>query len=119
VVIAKSTTLSPLIPLSEEIKKRCMSCRRCCILSEIRLIPEDIVRWKKEERLDILLSINSLLGESRQLIKKKNSDECIFLTEEGCKIHDTKPYICRKFPTSGKHAEAFDCKLIGLLDLKN
>ena len=91
----------------------CKDCRRCCIGTDIRLISEDIERWKKENRLDILLAINPLLGGSRQLIKKKDSDECIFLSDDGnCKIHDTKPYICMKFPVSKKQAELFECKLL-------
>ncbi len=102
-----------------EIVDLCKTCRRCCIGTEIRLIPEDIERWKKEERLDILLCINPLLGESRQIIKKDNNDECFFLTEEGkCKIQETKPYICKRFPQSKKQAMAFDCKLIDILNLK-
>ncbi len=97
----------------------CKSCRRCCIGTEIRLMPEDIERWKKEERLDILLNIDSLFGESRSLIKKDDSNECIFLSDDGsCKIHETKPYICQKFPVSLKQAEMFECKLVGVIDLK-
>ena len=100
-------------------KEICKSCRKCCIGTEIRLIPDDTERWKKEERLDILLCINPLLGESRQLIKKDKNNECIFLSEDGsCEIHDTKPYICRKFPVSRKQALLFECKLADILDLK-
>lgn len=81
-------------------------------------MPEDIDRWKKEERLDILMNIDSLFGESRRLIKKDN-DECIFLSSDGaCQIQETKPFICKKFPTSKMHAEAFKCKLVGLIQLK-
>jgi Fe-S-cluster containining protein len=102
-----------------DILSLCSSCRRCCIGTEIRLIPEDIERWKKENRLSILLAINPLLGESRQLVKKKNSDECVFLNGDGsCEIHDTKPYICRRFPTSRKQADLFECKLVDILNLK-
>ena len=102
-----------------DIKDICSSCRKCCIGTEIRLIPEDIERWKKENRLDILLNIDSLFGESRQLTQKDNNDECIFLKENGsCEIHDTNPYICKKFPVSLKQAKLFGCKLIGVIDLK-
>lgn len=97
----------------------CSSCAECCIGTDIRLTSEDIERWKKENRLDILLSIGSLMGESRQLIKKKNSNDCIFLQEDNsCKIHDTKPEICKRFPSSLAQAELFNCKLIGHIELK-
>jgi len=102
-----------------DIVKLCQTCRKCCIGTEIRLTPEDIERWKKEDRLDILLCINPLIGESRQLIKKENSNECFFLTRDGkCSIQETKPYICKKFPVSRKQAELFECKLIDVLHLK-
>jgi Fe-S-cluster containining protein len=97
----------------------CKSCKKCCIGTEIRLIPEDIERWKKEDRLDILLDIDSLFGESRQLIKKDKNNECIFLLEGGgCEIQSTKPYICRKFPVSRKQAMLFECRLVDTLNLK-
>ncbi len=96
----------------------CKSCRKCCTGSEIRLIDSDVERWKAEERLDILLSINPLIGGSRQLIKKKDSNDCIFLHEDGsCMIHETKPYICTRFPQTLKQAEVFECKLIGVIEL--
>lgn len=94
----------------------CSSCSKCCIGTDIRLLESDIDRWKEQSRLDILLSINPLLGESRQLIKKKNSDECVFLQDDkSCKIHETKPEICRRFPSSLKQAELFECKLTNLV----
>jgi Fe-S-cluster containining protein len=97
----------------------CKNCRICCIGTEIRIYPEDIERWKKEDRLDILLSIDSLFGESRGLMKKDNNDECFFLSKEGkCNIQETKPTVCRKFPVSKKQAELFKCKLINALNLK-
>ena len=93
----------------------CKSCRECCIGTEIRVNDEDMDRWKKESRLDILLSINPLFGGSRHLIRKKNTEECIFLSVDGaCKIQDSKPNICNKFPTNRKHAKEFKCKAIDL-----
>lgn len=97
----------------------CKSCRNCCTGTEIRLIDSDLERWKAEERLDILLSINPLIGGSRQLIKKKESNDCIFLHTDGsCNIHETKPFICRIFPQSKKQARVFECKLIDAIELK-
>ncbi|MFH2020070.1 MAG: YkgJ family cysteine cluster protein [archaeon] len=94
----------------------CNLCRRCCIGTEIRLIQADIDRWKQEERLDILLSINPLLGESRQLEHKESNEECIFLMDNGsCEIQETKPYICVKFPTSRVHGAVMDCKALDIL----
>ncbi|HIH41882.1 TPA: YkgJ family cysteine cluster protein [Candidatus Woesearchaeota archaeon] len=102
-----------------DILQICQSCRSCCVGTDIRLTDSDIERWKREERLDILLSINPLIGGSRQLIKKRHNDDCIFLADDGsCQIHETKPYICQRFPTSLKHAQVFKCKLIGKVPLK-
>ncbi len=112
----KTFLILPGFTVLMEILDICRPCRKCCIWSDIRLTSEDIERWKKEERLDILLAINPLIGESRQLIKKEHNNECIFLSEDGsCRIHETKPYICRRFPTSKKHALVFECKLADML----
>jgi Fe-S-cluster containining protein len=108
-----------MVILNKDMFSICKACRRCCIGTEIRLAPEDIERWKKESRLDILLDIDSLFGESRQLITKEKNNECIFLLDGGsCEIQDTKPYICKKFPVSRKQALLFDCKLADILNLK-
>ncbi|MBT3721551.1 YkgJ family cysteine cluster protein [archaeon] len=93
----------------------CKNCRKCCTGTSIKIYPEDITRWKDQDRLDILLSISSLLGESRQFIKKKENEECIFLKNGLCLIHDTKPKVCKEYPTNIKHGEKFDCEALHLL----
>jgi Fe-S-cluster containining protein len=86
---------------------------KCCIGTDIRLVDEDIARWERENRLDILLAINPHFGGSRQLIKKHDNDECIFLLKDGrCKINGTKPYICKIFPQSQKQADVFECSYL-------
>jgi Fe-S-cluster containining protein len=90
----------------------CSKCRRCCIGTEIRLADTDIPRWEKEGRLDILLAINPRMGGSRHLIRKPDSEECIFLKADGsCSIQSTKPKICIRFPETQVQADAMGCKL--------
>jgi Fe-S-cluster containining protein len=92
----------------------CWPCANCCKNVIVRVRDEDLGRWKKENRYDILLCLEEITAGAVFMIRKKNG-ECIFLTEKGCSIYDMRPKVCRLFPTSKKHAEEFNCKLKDIL----
>lgn len=96
----------------------CRPCANCCTNVIIRVKEEDILRWKKENRQDILLCLEEISPGAVFMIRKKNG-ECIFLTEKGCSIHSTRPKVCRDFPKNKAHAEKFSCKLKDALKLVN
>ena len=49
------------------------------------------------------------LEERRWLVLKKYPDEaCIFLEENGCRIHSVKPVQCQDFPRKWRTAASFD-----------
>ncbi len=84
-------------------------CRRCGICCELyggslKAYASDIARWKTEGRADIL----KRAGEGGELWidpKTGEKDEsCPFLVKSGqegliCSINDTKPHMCRAYPT--------------------
>ena len=93
-------------------ENQCGSCRKCCINTRIKICQEDIDRWKKEQRYDIILCLENYFGFGVFLIHKKNSEECIFLdNKKGCTIHSTRPILCRKFPLGQIHVKRFNCLL--------
>ncbi|MGV8162667.1 MAG: YkgJ family cysteine cluster protein [Candidatus Nanoarchaeia archaeon] len=90
----------------------CGNCFNCCKGVLVKVRDEDIERWNSEKRQDIIENIETWRIGSKFLKSKKDSNECIFLTPEGCSIHATRPMTCKRFPLSKEHAEEFNCKLI-------
>jgi len=94
----------------------CAGCSDCCRdrASSITLDAWDMGMLKKglgrsfEELLDSGLIVLTLADQILlpALGKKKDSDECIFLNEEGrCAIHSFRPGICRMFPLARLYHE--------------
>jgi Fe-S-cluster containining protein len=88
----------------------CWPCTNCCTNAIIRIKEDELKKWKKESRQDIILYLEEITPGAIFIIRKKNG-ECSFLTENGCIIYKDRPEVCRKFPTSKNHAERFNCKL--------
>ena len=89
----------------------CGECQRCCQSTLVRVTRQDIKRWKRNQRYDIILCLETWMGANTYIIHKQDKDECIFLTPEGCEIYATRPIICREFPKSSERAERFACRL--------
>lgn len=70
-----------------------------------------MIRWKKEQRYDIVLCLDNWSENSVFLIHKKNNEECIFLEEKGCSIYETRPLTCRKFPSTLRQKKKYACLL--------
>lgn len=89
----------------------CGECRRCCQSTLVRVTQRDLKRWRQQQRYDIILCVESWMGSKAYLIHKKDRDECIFLTPDGCEIYETRPQVCRDFPKSQHQVERFECRL--------
>ena len=89
----------------------CERCGRCCrstkwaVNLDTRLCWEDIERWRRERRSDILQHVLVFEGLGGDLISPdgKFFSKCPFLkNEEGrkysCSIHETKPKVCEVSP---------------------
>lgn len=89
---------------------KCLGCGACCR-------QDGYVRLKKDEpdiiasflNMDVypFIETYTILTKDRQtlsLIEKENGD-CVFLTPQGCKIHDVKPKQCLEFPSIWRFAE--------------
>ena len=92
-------------------KFECLRCGRCCKRTkwtthiDSRLVWEDIERWRKEGRDDILKYVYVFEGLGGDFFDKKTFKrflKCPFLKKEGkiysCTIHETKPRACKLFP---------------------
>jgi Fe-S-cluster containining protein len=101
----------------------CAQCGHCCLdLSDAyqSTVPDfDVLRWKCENRSDILEWVDSFSGLNDIWISPKTGepvDRCPWLrklpkkNEYICRIHETKPEHCRNFPKSKRHALENGCK---------
>ncbi len=86
--------------------RECQGCGLCCELygHRLRATPEDLERWQREGRADLLARV----GEGGVIwcdpVTGERLEDCPFLAREGpdrarCRIHATKPRICREYPT--------------------
>ncbi|PLX46198.1 MAG: hypothetical protein C0609_01075 [Deltaproteobacteria bacterium] len=87
-------------------KQGCLLCGTCCRAfgGHLRASRNDIKRWQEEKREDILKHVNRLgwlwlNPDTGSLLPK-----CPYIKEDGedrfvCAIHETKPEICRAYPT--------------------
>ena len=87
-------------------KAGCACCGKCCLYfgGHLHASDRDRARWQREKRDDLLGRVNRLGWiwvdpETKQLV-----EPCPFLQKFdeqtwGCSINETKPDICRDYPT--------------------
>jgi len=90
----------------------CLSCGDCCASfgGHLHVSRCDLERWRREGREDLLRMVNHLGWIWVDPDTGRRLEDCPFLTRTGpqtriCAIHETKPDICRDYPTlaHGKH----------------
>lgn len=92
-------------PISEA-EKGCFSCGRCCesFGGHLHASERDLKRWRDQGREDLLSRVNRLNWIWVDPQTKQLLDPCPFLQRiapdrQICSINDTKPDICRDYPT--------------------
>ena len=91
---------------------KCLRCNECCRQPGFVYLRHDdadrIAGFLKMEARDFIDQFCDL-EERRYLVLKKYPDEaCIFLDENGCKIHPVKPGQCKDFPRKWRTRRSFD-----------
>ena len=87
-------------------------CRRsgdCCIIhwGSFEATHEDIARWRRQRREDILRHISIDSTDPKNLNGVFVTKSCPFLKKDQsggfytCTIHETKPFYCRIYPDDG------------------
>lgn len=72
----------------------CNGCRRCCIDDTLILHPEMGDEVSAYETVPVR---HPMTGRPVHMLAQKDNGECIYLTADGCGIHDRKPAICREY----------------------
>lgn len=107
---------------------KCKRCGHCCLdlhnAYETQAAPEDVARWQRESRHDVLAFVDAIPSWEQAAvydiwINPEDGDEvnrCPWLFTESddgvysCLIHKTKPRQCRDFPRSREHAKKTGCR---------
>ncbi|MCF8142695.1 MAG: YkgJ family cysteine cluster protein [Deltaproteobacteria bacterium] len=103
----------------------CRQCGRCCTVLDYHneLTGEDVVRWEREGRTDILQWVRTIEGKDRERAYRiwtlpgttRLAESCPFLKKIPsenrweCLIHHVKPAICRQYPLTRKHGLMTGC----------
>ena len=86
-------------------KNRCNSCGLCCKLFYINL-SKDEYKYGNYQTIfgDIrkIENFNEAKSCGANLLKKNDKDECVYLVDNKCGIHDKRPAVCRDFFCNSK-----------------
>jgi len=87
----------------KELSLKCCKCGKCCRFT-INITPFDIWRIERKTGLNprdftlVVTRPDRFGGRYIQFLMKLTNSNCIFLSENICKINDFKPITCRLFP---------------------
>ena len=117
------TSVTGLLIETEMEKFDCIQCGHCCLelpdAYQASVPDSDVLRWERENRYDILERVDLFAGLNDIWISPKSGEpvnRCPWLRKLPkkdkyiCRIHETKPEHCRKFPKSKRHALENGCK---------
>lgn len=87
-------------------ESRCLCCGSCCEAfgGHLHAAKDDLERWRREGRDDLLSRVNRLDWiwvdpETRALVERCPFILRIDAERSICSINDTKPAMCRAYPT--------------------
>lgn len=98
--------LSPDTAIEVKADSRCACCGRCCesFGGHLHASGHDKERWRREGREDLLSRVNRLGWIWVDPDTKEMLERCPFISriseqQSICSIQETKPDICRAYPT--------------------
>jgi len=78
----------------------CRACAECCRVSEVEITDRDIdhlARFLGLSKPDFTVQYTST-GERGELILKRTSAGCVFLSGNDCTVYEARPANCERFP---------------------
>ncbi len=84
----------------------CLRCGTCCHVDMVAWVrPEDIERWQKEGRYDIIARLREdrVMWAGDRIISRSGVrvTRCFYLQSRGsrffCEIYETRPMVCRNY----------------------
>lgn len=90
----------------------CLRCNECCkqpgfvYLSEKEV--DEYASYLDLDPREFLDRFCEILDRRKIVLKKKQDEVCVFLSDSGCKIHEVKPSQCVQFPLKWRTPRSFD-----------
>jgi len=88
------------------INEKCDMCGICCKLFFINLNEEEYKSGQYKtmfEKLGVIKNFSKAKKRGINLLAKKEDNSCIYLLNNLCKIHKTRPKACREFFCGSKN----------------
>lgn len=104
----------------------CNGCGKCCtneyFMGTLTASSEDINRWTREGRDDILRFVKSgdlwIDDNGREYFRcpfvRKNRGKSTYR----CTIYETRPEVCRNYPSSYSHMISIGCEIIDVVQME-
>jgi Fe-S-cluster containining protein len=86
-------------------KNDCSQCGLCCCLFLINLTEEEYLSGKYKTQLEefgVIDSFKKVTACGANILKQKEDGSCIYLKDNRCSIHKTRPQACREFFCNSK-----------------
>ena len=83
----------------------CSQCGICCRLFFVNLTEEEYFSEKYKtqfEEFGLINNFHKATACGANILKTKKDGSCIYLEQNNCSIHKTRPQICRKFFCASK-----------------
>lgn len=105
-------TLAEKSPGAREILTRdspfsyvCGQCNRCCVNKIIKLNPYEVARLATNRGISTTEFIRTYTMAHGTVLNMTPKGECVFRSEQGCRVHPDRPLVCRLYPL-GRHVSA-------------
>jgi uncharacterized protein len=76
----------------------CMRCLQCCRNKFIQVNPYEVARLAKNLDISTTECISRYTTENGSFLKFDESNTCLFLGPDGCRVHADRPLVCRLYP---------------------
>lgn len=84
---------------------KCSQCGLCCKLFLINLSEKEYLSGKfntQLQKFDIISNFRKAVSCGANILAQKSGGSCIYLENNNCSIHKTRPQVCRKFFCTSK-----------------
>lgn len=88
----------------------CGACGRCCYGKTIPLNPYEVARLAAHRELSTTEVLARFTNDCGASLKSREDGACVFLGDQGCTVHASRPLACRLYPLGrlvAKGAETF------------
>lgn len=76
----------------------CHACSRCCHDKIIQLNPYEVARLAENRRVTTTEFLVRYTERNGTVLRRVEEGACVFLTPEGCGVHQDRPLVCRLYP---------------------